>query len=66
MKNGILGEDEGYDVLVNGTIRTFSDDEAGSFEIARELKKRNPSCIVEIRLRRTGARVVMGKDGRIL
>src|SRR5438876_227938 len=25
MKNGILREDEGYDLLVNGTGRTFSD-----------------------------------------
>lgn len=66
MKIGILRDDEGYDLLVNGTVRSFSDNEAGAFEVARELKKRNPNCVIEIRFRRTGAKIIMGEDGRTM
>jgi hypothetical protein len=66
MKSGFLREDEGYDLLVDGFNRTFSDTKAGAYEVARELKKRNRGCIIEIRDRSTGAKVIMGEDGRTL
>jgi hypothetical protein len=41
MKNGILRDDEGYDLLVHGADRTFSDTKDGAYDVARELKRRN-------------------------
>ena len=66
MKNGILREDEGYDLLVNGTGRTFSDTKDGAYEVARELKRRNRGCIIEIRDRSDGKKLIMGEDGRTI
>jgi ribosome biogenesis protein Nip4 len=54
MKNGILRDDEGYDLLVHGADRTFSATKDGAYEVARELKRRNGVCIVEIRDRSNG------------
>jgi hypothetical protein len=66
MKNGILREDEGYDLLVDGFERTFSDTQGCAFEVARELKKRNRNCIIEIRDRSTGKKLIMVEDGRTM
>jgi hypothetical protein len=44
MKNGILRDDEGYDLLVHGADRTFSDTKDGAYEVARELKVHGPDC----------------------
>ena len=66
MRNGILREDEGFDLLVNGIDRTFSDTKLGAYEVARELKRRNRGCIIEIRDRSNGAKVIMGGDGRTM
>jgi hypothetical protein len=65
MKNGILREDEGYDILVNGVRRTFADIKESAYQGARNLKRgicRND--IVEIRERATGVKVAMMADGR--
>jgi len=66
MKNGILRDDEGFDLLVNGIDCTFSDTQVGACEMARELKRRNRGCIIEIRDRSNGAKVIMGGDGRTM
>jgi hypothetical protein len=66
MKNGILRDDEGFHAMVDGVDRTFSDDEPGAYEIARELKRRNPKSKIEIRDRSTGNKVRMGEDGRTM
>jgi hypothetical protein len=66
MRNAILRDDEGFDLLVNGIDRTFSDTKLGAYEVARELKRRNRGCIIEIRDRSNGSKVIMGEDGRTL
>ena len=66
MKSGILREDEGYDLLVNGADRTFRDEKENAYAAARVLKRANRGCIIEIRDRSTGVKVIMGEDGRTL
>jgi hypothetical protein len=65
MRNGILREDEGWDLVVNGVNRTFSDTHDGAFEMARELKRRNRTSRIQIRTRADGHMVEMLEDGRI-
>ena len=65
MKNGIVREDVGFDLLVDGVTRTFSDTEKGAFEMARELKRRNPKSVIQIRLQSSGATRTMLDDGRL-
>jgi hypothetical protein len=64
MKNGMWRDDEGYFAMVDGVNRTFSDDKLGAYELARELKRRNPQSIIHIMDRSTGLKVTMGEDGR--
>jgi hypothetical protein len=40
MKNGILGDDEGYDILVNGTQRSFRDVKQTAIEAAKLIRQR--------------------------
>ena len=64
MKSGIFREDEGYDLVVGGVNRTFSDTQSGAFEMARNLKRTNRDSIIEIRDRSNGKKVIMLADGR--
>lgn len=64
MKSGILRPNEGYDLMVDGVDRTFSDTKDGAYEVARNLKRTNRDCIIEIRDRSNGTKVMMGEDGR--
>jgi hypothetical protein len=64
MKNGILRDDEGFDVLINGIARTFRDGKLPAYEAARVIKRKNRNDIVEVRDRSTGAKAVMMDDGR--
>jgi hypothetical protein len=66
MKNGIWRDDEGYFAMVDGVNRTFSDDKLGAYQIALELKRRNPGSKIEIMDRSTGNRVQMREDGRTM
>jgi len=66
MKNGILRHDEGYDLMVDGVDRTFSDTKDGAYQVARNLKRSNRDCIIEIRDRSSGKKVIMGEDGRTM
>jgi len=66
MRNGIWRDDEDFFCMVDGVDRTFCDDKAGAYEVARELKRRNGGCIIGIRDRATGTKVIMGEDGRTL
>lgn len=65
MKSGILGEDEGFDLLVDGQMRSFRDVYDNALGAARVLKARNRMSIVEIRTRGTGHKVIMLEDGRL-
>lgn len=64
MRNGILREDEGFDLLVDGVQRTFRDVKDNAYAAARELKRRNRNNIIEVRDRATGAKLIMLEDGR--
>ena len=64
MRNGIFREDEGFDVIVNGVSRFFLYMEVVAYDSARNLKQRHPEHMVEIRVRATGERIVMGEHGR--
>jgi hypothetical protein len=65
MKNGILREDEGFDLLIDGRGRTFRDLRETAYGAARELKRLNRDSIIEIRERATGKRQIMFEDGRL-
>jgi hypothetical protein len=66
MKNGIGRDDDGFHVMVDGVDRDFSDDKPGAYEFSRNLKRTNRDCIIEIRDRSTGKKVIMGEDGRTM
>jgi hypothetical protein len=65
MRNGILREDEGYDILVNRVHLTFADLKDSAYQRVRNFD--GGICkhdIVEIRERSSGIKVVMMSDGR--
>ena len=64
MKNGVLREDEGFDLLVDGVWRTFRDLQESAYGAARLLKAKNRNSIIEIRDRATGQKQIMLEDGR--
>jgi hypothetical protein len=65
MKNGILREDQGFDLLVDGKDRTFRDLRETALSAARELKRLNRMSLIEIRDRATGTKQIMLEDGRL-
>ena len=66
MKNGIWRNNEGYFVMVDGVDRTFCDNKAGAYEIARELKRRNRGSIIEIHDRSNGNKIRISEEGRTI
>lgn len=64
MKSAFLRPDEGFEILINGVLRTFRDVEAVAYEAARYAKQRNRGEVVELRICATGAKVLMLEDGR--
>jgi hypothetical protein len=65
MKNGILREDEGFDLLVDGKDRTFRDLRETAYAAGRELKRLNRMSVIEIRERETGKKQIVLEDGRL-
>jgi hypothetical protein len=65
MRNGILREDEGFDLLVDGKDRTFRDEYENALDAARELKRLNGRSRIQIRTRADGSTREMLEDGRI-
>lgn len=59
-----MRDNEGYDILHNGVMRTFRDHKENAYSAARYAKVRHPEDIIEIRDRATGQRVLMYEDGR--
>jgi hypothetical protein len=64
MKSGIVREDDGFEILIDGVQRTFRDEKTSAFAAARELKWRNRNNIIEVRDRSNGGKVIMLEDGR--
>lgn len=63
-KNGIIQDNEGYFILVNGVPRTFRDVKAHAWNAALLLKQKHKSEMIEIVDRSTGAKTVRLEDGR--
>ena len=59
-----MQDNQGFEILINGTPRTFRDHQQPALEAARIIKKKNRSELVEVLDRSTGTRVVVLEDGR--
>jgi hypothetical protein len=64
VKSGILSDNEGYDIIINGVWRTFRDVKATAYSAARMAKAHDMNDKVEIIDRSTGQRIEMWADGR--
>lgn len=64
MKSGILKDDEGYHILVNGVNRTFRDDKQAAYAAAHVIKTHWPTDTVQIMDMREMTTVTMKEDGR--
>lgn len=64
MRNGVLGPDEGFKILVNGVDRTFRDQKSAAYEAALVLKKRWPSDTIQIMDLYEMTTVTIQEDGR--
>lgn len=65
MKDGILKESDGWDIVVNGVNRTFSDVEAQAIEAVTRGKQRQPGTRYHIRCRADGSLREVLPDGRL-
>jgi hypothetical protein len=65
MKSAIRSENEGFDILINGTPRTFRDLKIPAYEAALNIKRKNRGDIIDVVDRSTGAKLGMLQDGRI-
>jgi hypothetical protein len=63
MRNGILRDDEGFDILIDGIAEPFRDEKANAYIAACELKRSNRNRIIEIRERSTGQKQIMPDTG---
>ena len=63
MKSGILRENEGYDLVINGVFNSFRDRKEVAYASAVFAKQRHPENIVEVRHRDTGGVYIVGADG---
>jgi hypothetical protein len=65
IKSGIIRDDEGYDIIVNGQKRTFRDLKDTAYDAALVLKTASRGQDkIEILDRATGQRIEMLEDGR--
>lgn len=62
----LLKHTEGFDIIVNGTDRTFRDTEQSALEAARALSGRKGNDPVQVRYRATGKIVTVQADGRVI
>ena len=54
MREGILRDTDGFDIIINGVDRSFRDRELVAYEVTRYWKQRYPKDLVEVRVRATG------------
>jgi hypothetical protein len=60
-----LPENEGFEIIVNGVVRSFRDQREAAYDAARYLKIRHPKAFVEVLNRVTGTELIVFEDGRI-
>ena len=66
MKNGVLGPDEGYDIVVDRVDLSFRDLAANAYEAATYLKlRRRKHNLVQVRDRAKGVLRTILPDGRV-
>ena len=56
---------EGFDIIINGVVRTFRDQREAAYDAARYLKTRHPSDFVEVLDCATGTKLIVFEDGRV-
>jgi len=56
---------EGFEIVVNGAVRTFRDQREAAYDAARYLKARYPKEFVEILDCATGSKLIVFEDGRM-
>jgi hypothetical protein len=56
---------EGFDIILNGMVRTFRDQRLAAYDAARYLKTRHPKDFVEVLDRATGTKLIVFEGGRI-
>ena len=59
-----MPSNDGFEILVNGVMRTFRDRKDAALEAARYLKSRHPRDIVEVLDCATRAKLIVFEDGR--
>jgi hypothetical protein len=57
--------DAGFEILVDGVVRTFRDGREAAYDAARYLKIRHPKNFVEVLDRATRTKLIVFEDGRI-
>jgi hypothetical protein len=55
----------GFDIIINGVVRTFRDQREVAYDAARYLKIRHPKDFIEAFDRATSTRLIVFEDGRI-
>ena len=56
---------DGFEILVNGVVRTFRDRREAAYDAARYLKRRHPKDFVEVLDHATGTKLIVFEDGRV-
>jgi hypothetical protein len=56
---------EGFDIIINGVVRTFRDQRKAAYDAARYLKTQHPKDFIEVLDRATRAKLIVFEDGRI-
>lgn len=64
MKSGILRDDEGFDLVIDGKNRSFADVEKSAYDMARYAKERKLGNLVQLRVCATGQLITFRADGR--
>jgi hypothetical protein len=58
-------DSDGFDIIVNGTLRTFRDREDMAHDAARQLAGRKGNDPVTVRTRATGETLTIATDGSV-
>jgi hypothetical protein len=60
-----LPDVEGFEILVNGLVRTFRDQREAAYDVARYIKIRYPKDFVEVLDCATGIKLIVLEDGSL-
>jgi hypothetical protein len=60
-----MREEEGFDILHNGLVRSFRDKRETALQAAHYAKSKDNGDIIELRDRATGQKLIMLADGRV-